>query len=44
MLTMKQHDYVLKQTANCEYQYLLLATSLSRLEDYIHDVELELLS
>lgn len=41
---MKQHDYVLKQTANCEYQYLLLATSLSRLEDYIHDVELELLS
>lgn len=37
-------NYILKKTADNKYSYLLLTTSMSRLDDYIHDVEVELLS
>lgn len=39
MSCIKQNNYILKRTDNSKYQYLLLSTSLCRLEDYIQDVE-----
>lgn len=44
MSCIKQNNYILKRTDNSKYQYLLLSTSLCRLEDYIQDVESELSS
>ena len=41
---MKESNYILKKTTDNKYSYLLLTTSMSRLDDYIHDVEIELLS
>ncbi|WP_042369634.1 type II toxin-antitoxin system RnlB family antitoxin [Bacteroides neonati] len=41
---MRTSDYILKKTADNKYSYLLLTTSMSRLDDYIYDVEIELLS
>lgn len=41
---MRASDYILKKTVDNRYSYLLLTTSMSRLDDYIHEVEVELLS
>ena len=41
---MENIDYILKKTTDDKYLYLSISTSMSRLDDYIHSIEIELLS